>query len=1285
MTAEGPPPVRPTQQLLPLLAITPEQFQSFCRDLVKELPGIVECHQYGVQGDPQRGIDLVATTNTGETIAHQCRRVQRFSPGDLRDIVANATFEASHYYVLLACRATAGVCDEAKKHPRWTVWDVDQISAKVRALSQETARRIVRTTIGAQWCRDFLGLQPFTAFLAPDDFFRPLVDPLKIFNHSCALVGRTNELAALEVFLAAPDKLVFVLSGRGGIGKSKVLQVFAERAATSHAIYFVLPDVAITLDSLNELPRSMTALIIEDAHRRDDLGVLLTYAARTRTKLVLATRPQLREAIPSLAASRAVDLSEIVSPEPMEPLGQQDTEAIAADVLGPGLRHLASALATATKDCPLITVVGGRLLRDQRVPPALLANDTQFREAALAKFFDEIVEHAAPGSDDSNVRRVLEVVAALAPVNPHSQRFASAVKAVSTLDTEPATELCMQLERHGVLARRDDGLRIVPDLLSDYVLGVACERPAANGETFVHKIVGAVQIFDPALLRNLAAVDWRVGKKTGQELRVLGDVWDSVVSAFKAASHSDRRQMLRNLKEVGVFLPKQMLDLARFTLAFPSSTSDVAGPFGRAVHTSHEDVIAELPEVVRYTAFSPSTFDEACDLLWQLANDDRLRAHQPTLGGKSPVAILQSIMGYRYGHRERPWVHEKLMKRLQLWLKVARTDAEWLGILSIAQVLFGKTLMDDIAADPPRIALISFTIDPDLAREPREAAIEIAALALEHPSRIVVGAGVKALAKEVEPPHQIGGLVISDELIARWRGERLGALGHLETLAKRNTDPVIGVLLQRTIEWYAEDHVGGQEDDVRAAAKRVLAALPNRLLDRVADAVANPWGNRRQLRDDEAEQWRRRIDETAREFVESVAPPDAIPLLNDHIDGLNRLELRPVPDYLAAAVARVDTSYTVQLCHELLAAGEIHLASYANSIFWSLRSTDPDRFHELIREAVANGKLTAAKSLVSTYGSWIGDESFTAEDLASLQQLHAMHMEVAVAGLSALPRLAKQHPRLASELVLAIDLAADQQRAAAMAAGLLRSNGELLDALSDDELERCVQKLAPVPQLEDPDITEMLKVCATRVPLAILEMFADRIEIEERAEDFRYTAIPIHVPDIVLAGEITASERYIAFLRRIDRDYQSGLGYRAPRLFALFAGNISKSAVAFLRECSARRTDSALMFVANCLRGSACRTLILDDPAFAQQILADAAAVGHEVLEIVRSALFSCTVPRAPTDQMRSEIHTKAEVARDTLPIGERARDFYQEVVSKIQRIDLAAQAYNETDPEDDE
>ena len=1193
-----------------------------------------------------------------------------------------ATFPAAHYYALIACRATAGVREEEVKHARWTVWDSDDLSARVRALPQETARRLVRTNFGGQCCRAFLGLQPFTAFVSPNIFFAPLLDTQKIFNHSYALVGRAEELKMLEEFLANAEKLIFVLSGRGGIGKSKILQVFADRAQSSRAVYFVQPDVAITIDSFNELPSGDTILIIDDAHRRDDLGMLFSYAARTRTKLVLATRPQLRESIPSLAARHSVDVSEIVSPDPIEPLKREDVEAIAREVLGPDLSHLAGELAAATKDCPLITVVGGRLLREQRVPPALLADDEQFREAALAKFFDEIVEHAAPGSDDSNVRRLLEVVAALAPVNPPSQRFVSAVQAVSTLDPDAAIELCTRLERHGVLARRDDGLRIVPDLLSDYVLGVACERPKTNGGTFVEKVVGAVHAFDGALLRNLAAVDWRVGRKTGQELRVLGDVWDSVVTAFKAASHSERRQMLRNLKEVGYFLPKHMLDLAKFALAFPSSTAEVAGPFGWSMHTSHDDVIAELPDVVRFTAFNPSTFDVACDFLWQLANDDRLRAPQPALGEKSPLGILRGIMAY--GLRKPSWVHERLIERLQVWLKVARTDPEWTGILSIGEVLFAKSAMDNTSEDEMSITIETFPINPQFARGPRDAAVALAVSAIEHPSRAVIGAGVKALAKAVEPPHSLGGLVISDEQIAAWRSERLVALDHLQRLAERNRDSVIGVQIEESVGWYAGDDVGGKEDEVRTAAKRVLAALRDELQDRIARSL-RPWHSRRRFDDEDQAEVARLVNETAQAVVAALPPSEAIRLLNDFVEGLNSLQLHCTPGHFASAVASVDAAYTTEMCRELLAAGDVTLAAYANSVFWPLRGADHDRFHALIDDAIAQGNLNAARSLIGTYGWWIGDEQFMSEDLRAIRHLHGMSADVAVAGLSALPRLAKQHPRLAAELVLAVELGGDQQRAEGLAEAFFEPTHALLAALSTEELQTCVRKLIPVPQLDSPHISEMLKLFVARVPLTVLEMLADRIEIEDRDGELRYSAIPMQMPDIVLSNDIAESEQYRALLRRIDNDYQSGRAYEAPRLFTLVASDMNATAIAFLRECSGRRTDSALTFVASCVRGTGCRSLVLTDTTFTKQLLADAATVSHELFGAVEHALFSCAVPRTTTEELRREIRQQAEAARDTLAIGESARDFYQKIATEIQRIDDATKgAEDEHDPEED-
>lgn len=1265
-----PSSVRPTEQLLPLLSVIPERFQSFCRDLVAALPDIVECHQWGVQGDPQGGIDLVATTTSGNTVSHQCRRVQKFGPAKFRTLVQTVSNEASHYYLLLACRATDAVRKEEKKHVRWTVWDVDDISAKVRELQQEVARRIVRNNFGGRCCQDFLGLQPFNAFLLADEFFAPMLDVQKIFNHCFGLVGRAEELQRLQAFVEDKEKLIFVLAGRGGIGKSKVLRVFAQRAEQSHAVYFAQLDVDITTDALGELQVSNAIIVVDDAHRRKDLGLLFAYAARTRTKLVLSTRPQLRDELPSLASRHHIDVHEIIIPDALGPLTRDDMEALAREVLGPELQQFATGLAAVTKDCPLITVVGGRLLRDKRVLPSLLTNDDEFREAALAKFFDEIVENARPGSEEDAVRKLLEVIAALAPVNPASRRFVSALGVVTAMDHETATAWCERFERHGVFARRHEGLRIVPDLLSDYVLGVACERPAVNGQTFVERVVTAVGGFDSALLRNLAAVDWRVGRKTGEELQVLGKVWQSVIAAFKAAPNSERRVMLRDLKEVGYFIPKQMLQLAKLAFDFPATAGEV-GPFAAMMSTTHEDVIADLPETVGYTTHDPSTFDSACDFLWRLANDTRIGEPRLGLGEKGALSILQEIMAP--GLRKPPGVHRKLMERVEAWQKVAQTPAEWIGIVRIVEVLFPKTL-EDTSDDDMTITIRWFAIPARFLRDLRDRAIAITIAALENADRAVVGAAVKALKKAVEPPESLGGLTITDGIRAEWRPERIAALQHLECLAKRTEDPVIGVQIREAVEWYADKESG--EEDVRVVAQQVLAAIPDNLPNRVARFVKNPWGALRRRRDNQKEA-ARLVEATAREVAAELRPPAAVLLLDDIVSGLAALGLYPSPGHLLSVITRAKPDFAVSMCQTIFAADALALARYVDSLLMPLRQLDEKRFHYLITDAVRQGACRSLESVVSAYALWVGEGGFSESDFESVQLLFAMGGDIATAGINMLPKIAKERPRLAADLLLAIDLAGEQARAESMAAAFDDPEETLFSLLDNRELGACVMKLVDLPQLDGTHLGEFMEECGTRVPLAVIELLAQRIENED-GDGLRYASLPMDLPTLVLSEEDAVSEAYKSLLRRIEEDYLSGRRYDAQRLLALVAADMNTTAVAFLRAASARRTESALSFVAICLRGEACRRLILSDATFAEQLLGDAAAVSHDRYRDVEGALFSCLVPRMTTELLRQDLLMLATAARDGLPIGSRARDLYDRAVNEIQRIERAADVPDE-------
>lgn len=1262
MAFSAPPAaVRSTLQRLPLHDLTPDDFESFCRDFISELPGVVECHRYGVQGNPQRGIDLVAKMADGQTNAHQCRRVQEFGAAALAKLVGSVLFEADHYYLLLACNATTGLRDEAEKHERWTVWDVDDISAKVRQLPQEKARRIIRTHFGASYCRDFLGLQPVTTFLLPDDFFAPFLNSRKIFNHCSTLAGRVEILAQLEEFLRDKDKLIFALTGRGGIGKSKVLHAFARHAERSHDVYFAQLDVDISLASLGELPSSNTVIVVDDAHRRKDLGLLFGYAVRTRTKLVLSTRPQLKDELPSRAAQHNIEPKEIVSPDALGPLARNDVEALAREVLGEELQHHAADLATVTRDCPLITIVGGRLLRDRRVAPALLANDDEFREIALAKFFDEIIENAKPGSEEEAVRRLLEVIAALAPVHPRSKRFASAAESLAGMSLETASQWCDRLERHGVLAQRD-GLRIVPDVLSDYILGVACTRPAGTGGTFVQKIVAAVGDFDHALLKNLAAVDWRVGRKTGEELRVLGEVWASVTATFERAPNSERREMLRNLKEVGLFLPRQMLALAKHALDFPSSEPET-GPFAAMVTTTHEDVIAHLPEVVRYTAYSPLTFDSACDFLWRLANDPRVGQPHRGLGEKDALTILQGIMAP--SPRKSSAVHEKLMDRVETWRNIARSSAERIHIVSIVKAAFAKTGTDH-QPDDRSVTIASFGVPPSFVRDVRARGFAIASEALNDADRGVVAAGVKAFKALADPPQSFMGLHIPDEIHASWRPERAAALQQLEQLAKRTGDPVITTYIRESVDWLAEANNGPTEDEVRNAASRVIRAIPDGLPHRVAQVISRPWGSIR-AGEDRQQQAALLMERSARELAAAMLPADAVKLLEDVLAGLHQLARNANPGPFLSTITRVSPSFAVALCREIIRSDGGLLASHVSSLLMPMRDGDREQFDALVAEIERRDARRSAASMLWAFRWWMAGDNLTA-DLINIRRLFGMGGEVVVAGLEVLPKLVQTAPELAIELLMAVEFGDDQRAAESLAEAFDDPERALFNVITDEQLRVCLLKFDAVPQLDGTHLGEFIEECAARIPIAVLELLARRIQRDAEAAA-GYTALPFDLPTLAFDEQLAASDPYQQLLFSFAEQFLRGHSFEASRLLGIAVGEINSTAAAFIRAFSARRSKPTMQLVAASLHGPECRRYLVTHPEFVEQLLGDAAAVDHEHLRLIEEAIYSCIVPRTTTRVDVQDVLSLSVLLRDSLPIGSRTRDLFDRIATDAQRI----------------
>ena len=158
---QTPAPAAPYPEFLPLNDpnLPWVRFEAFCEELISRLPGVKETHRYGRSGSRQRGIDIFADLDNGERWAFQCRQWKKFTKTDARRSIQQTGYKADRFILTLSCQATSDVRDACDGHPSWDIWDVGDISRKVREMEMHSGARLVEAHFGPPWRRAFLGLQ----------------------------------------------------------------------------------------------------------------------------------------------------------------------------------------------------------------------------------------------------------------------------------------------------------------------------------------------------------------------------------------------------------------------------------------------------------------------------------------------------------------------------------------------------------------------------------------------------------------------------------------------------------------------------------------------------------------------------------------------------------------------------------------------------------------------------------------------------------------------------------------------------------------------------------------------------------------------------------------------------------------------------------------------------------------------------------------------------------------------------------------------------------------------
>ncbi len=234
------------------------------------------------------------------------------------------------------------------------------------------------------------------SFVTTDRQFGHQLEPGRAFHHARPLMGRRAELGVIVAAASEPDPpLVVEVAGRGGTGKSRLLLEAARRVQELDDMHvrWVRDNGVLDPHAEWELPPGPLLLIVDDAHLHADLRSLyaLTRSRGDRTLLVLGFQPIYRPAIRAAARAASVPLEAIRVIPNLRELAPAELRPLLRSELGPGLEHYADRIIRRAQDSTLVALAAARVIREERIPIALLERSSVFRHEVLTRFEDVIL------------------------------------------------------------------------------------------------------------------------------------------------------------------------------------------------------------------------------------------------------------------------------------------------------------------------------------------------------------------------------------------------------------------------------------------------------------------------------------------------------------------------------------------------------------------------------------------------------------------------------------------------------------------------------------------------------------------------------------------------------------------------------------------------------------------------------------------------------------------------------------------------------------------------------
>jgi hypothetical protein len=1087
------PPVRPSDPLLPLRGsetFSWKVFETFAEQFVAAKTGRRAVH-YGKQGEKQFGIDCYVDLDDGSRWTFQLRQVEQFTEADAKATVQETTYEAARHFVVTACEVGRKVRDYFDSIDGWEVWDIRDVSQFVRMLPAEMGRRLVYQCFGEEWVRNFFSSSSVASFLTPEMFFDSR--PGDLLRHDLPLVGRESQVEELEQFIAS-DAAIAIVTGRGGLGKSRLLAELPQLRAGLEVRY-AARNVQLGPDAVRDLPLEPTIVVVDDVHERDDWPVALEIAQQRgiETKVILALRPYALGRVRTAMTKAGFSPTDVREISRLQELDRDDTRRLVQAIIGDGNEKLVALLTHRASDAPVVAVVAARLLRAKEIDIARLSSDDEIRRVIFDRFTDETLGRVT-SNEPRLVRQLLELIAALAPVSVDDPTIRSLLASFLKIETDELVTLVDEVTQAGVLRHRGSRVRITPEVMSDYILERACFTSTRKATGFATRVYCHFRPHGRTrLLRNLAEADWRVRSDSGES---LDEVWTELRDDFKAATITERGEILGAVAEVAAFQPSRALAVCELAISQPvGDVSELEAAF--KFDQSH--VLQHIPAILKNVSYNFEYLPRCIRMLWQLGRDDRSPQNS---NFNHPFRVLTELAE---PHPRRPsrFLH-KTVETVVALLNAPGVHDHAHSLIDVLKAALHRQGLHHWMEDAGSFNMASFVVSRDSVVSVHNLAIaELRRLVKDDRIAIAVKAA-KALAEYARPLNSgTLGQVIRTEQQEAWQERRLETLGFLKEIAQEASEPLIALEIFDGVEFSAFNDA---DAEIRRAAQAVVEAVLAREDTEDTILVVDGWGNRYQLHDDEdieqgrkrrQEEFRSRLKAGAERLVGSYQPRELIDFLGTRITAANTCGLRVSPQQFLHEIANCDPSYTEALIESIAASPDHPIAPWAGTLLIGLSQVDRasafQQAHALSLHPDA--QLRAATSALLSL-----NEEALPPDAASLFARLLTDVDVTVrrAAIRNIWWAAKKNISLLSQLLSSLTLEGDEHFAREVAELFGRTNASVFD-LPVEAVTRLVDQMGELRSLDDHYVSEFLASALLVIPFHVLEMFMRRVEAREES------------------------------------------------------------------------------------------------------------------------------------------------------------------------------------------